>query len=191
MLKVKLAETVQELAGILSLQQQNLPKNLSAQELEKEGFVTLEHNMDILFKMNAEAPSIIAKEGEEVVGYCLGMTKSFREVFPILIPMFDEIDSIYFQGKGLDRVDYIISGQVCIGKAYRGQGLLGKMYGYYQQVYHAKYPYLITEISARNPRSVRAHEKVGFQVVHTYSVTLPKPEEWIIVLWDWNSEKAY
>ena len=57
----------------------------------------------------------------------------------------------------------------------------------YQEVYREKFPYLITEISARNPRSVRAHEKVGFKVVHSYQVTDPKPEEWIIVLWDWNS----
>lgn len=187
MLEVKLADSKKELEGILSLQQKNLPKNISQEELQQEGFVTLEHSMEILSKMNAEAASIIAKDGEEVVGYCLGMTKTFREVFPILIPMFDEIDSIQYGGGELKSVDYIISGQVCIAKGYRGQGLLGKMYKHYQEVYREKFPYLITEISARNPRSIRAHEKVGFEVVHIYQVVDPKPEEWVIVLWDWNA----
>ncbi|MEM7511053.1 MAG: GNAT family N-acetyltransferase [Bacteroidota bacterium] len=187
MLEVKLADSEQELEGILSLQQKNLPKNISQEELQQEGFVTLEHSMEILTKMNAEAASIIAKDGDEVIGYCLGMTKTFREVFPILIPMFDEIDAIQYGGGELASVNYIISGQVCIAKGYRGKGLLGKMYQHYQEVYREKFPYLITEISARNPRSVRAHEKVGFKVVHSYQVTDPKPEEWIIVLWDWNS----
>ncbi|MEM8900671.1 MAG: GNAT family N-acetyltransferase, partial [Bacteroidota bacterium] len=173
--------------GILSLQQKNLPKNISEEELQQEGFVTLEHSMEILSKMNADAASIIAKDGEEVVGYCLGMTKTFREVFPILIPMFDEIDGIQYGGGGLKAVNYIISGQVCIAKGYRGQGLLSRMYAHYQEVYREKFPYLITEISARNPRSIRAHEKVGFEVVHTYTVIHPRPEEWVIVLWDWNA----
>ena len=44
---------MRELEQILDLQQRNLPKNISQEEREKEGFVTVEHDLDLLRAMNA------------------------------------------------------------------------------------------------------------------------------------------
>jgi RimJ/RimL family protein N-acetyltransferase len=45
------------------------------------------------------------------------------------------------------------------------------------------YDFVITEIATRNTRSIRAHEKVGFQLLHRFK---DDKEEWDVVIWDWR-----
>src|SRR5207253_2263925 len=54
-----------ELEQILELQRANLARNLSPQDAAGQGFVTVEHSLDVLRRMHAIAPSIVAMEGEE------------------------------------------------------------------------------------------------------------------------------
>ena len=61
----------EELKEILVLQEQNLATNLTEKEIEKEGFVTVTHTLDLLSKMNTVCPHIIAKDKERVIGYAL------------------------------------------------------------------------------------------------------------------------
>ena len=49
------ASTLKELEQILALQQQNLIQNISAEERKNEGFLTVEHDMDILKAMEADS----------------------------------------------------------------------------------------------------------------------------------------
>ena len=46
---------------------------------------------------------------------------------------------------------------------------------------HTEYDLCVTEIATRNQISVRAHEKMGFEPISTYS---DDREEWVIVAWD-------
>ena len=183
MITITLARGEADLEGILALQQDNLPANISNDELHNEGFVTVVHDLPILKKMHQAAQSIVAIENDQVIGYCLAMTRAFRDKIPVLAPMFDIIDGMEYHGKLLRDVPYIVSGQVCVSKTNRGQGLLGKMYQYYKHVYAKDYRVIITEIASRNPRSIRAHERVGFEQLHQYRS--PDGETWEIVLWAW------
>jgi RimJ/RimL family protein N-acetyltransferase len=47
----------------------------------------------------------------------------------------------------------------------------------------SSYDFVLTEIATRNTRSIRAHEKVGFQLLHRFS---DEKEQWDIVVWDWS-----
>ena len=71
-----------ELAQILELQRSNLARNLDERESAENGFVTVEHTLDVLRRMHALAPSIIAKDGSDLAGYALVMPlesdRSFR-----------------------------------------------------------------------------------------------------------------
>ena len=60
MVVYKQAESLKELEQILDLQQRNLPKNISQEESTKEGFVTVEHTLDLLKSMNDVCGHIIA-----------------------------------------------------------------------------------------------------------------------------------
>ena len=51
------AKTDNDLRQILDLQQKNLPKHLSDNEQMTQGFVTLEHDFEMLKKMNSPLPA--------------------------------------------------------------------------------------------------------------------------------------
>ena len=175
-----------DIEQILALQSKNLPKNISKQEALEQGFVTVEHNFSLLKQMNTLAPSVIAKSQEGVVGYCLAMLTDFQQDVPVLVPMFEMFSHIRYDEKKLADYSYIVMGQVCIDKAYRGQGLFEKMYLHLKECYCNHYQLLITEVATRNTRSMKAHTRLGFEVVHEY---MDDTDTWAVVVWDWRPHK--
>lgn len=174
-----------DIQGILTLQRANLRQNLPADVQANQGFVTVEHNPDVLTRMNQAAPSIIAKDEDAVVGYALTMLPDFRMDVPELRPLFDSIDVLNYQGKPLSDYAYYVMGQVCVADGYRGQQLFDRMYQHHRDVYGSRYQLLITDISERNTRSMRAHRRVGFEPLHSFhDPTLG--ETWIVVVWNWQ-----
>ncbi|MGC3944946.1 MAG: GNAT family N-acetyltransferase [Chryseolinea sp.] len=182
MIEYTSATTSQHLQGILELQQRNLPANLDEAELRSQGFVTVQHTMDDLEKMNSIERHVIAVDNERVVAYLLAMTRASRHDIPVLVPMFDVIDSIDHKGRSLAEANYIVVGQACVDKHYRGNGVFDNIYSYYAQCFKPRYGYVITEIDATNTRSLRAHSRVGFDTVREY--VAPNDVTWHIVLLD-------
>jgi predicted GNAT superfamily acetyltransferase len=178
------SQTDRDLLQILALQQINLPKNLSPEEIEREGFVTVMHRFEDLKKMNGYEQSVIAKENEAVVAYLIAMTENSKLDIPILVPMFEVFNEIIFKGKKISEYNYLVVGQVCVAKAFRGQRLLDACYAEYKKRFAEKYAFAITEISKKNPRSLKAHERIGFKTVHEYIDSFGV--DWCIVLWDWS-----
>jgi GNAT superfamily N-acetyltransferase len=184
---IKTVEEDSEVQGILDLQQQNLRKKLSQEIIESQGFVTVEHEYPVLKAMNDAQPSVIAKDGKRVVGYCLAMLPQFRDDIPILSGLFDTIDKIEFDGKLLKIHSYFVMGQVCVDEGYRGIGLFDKMYEHLRASLSDKFELCVTDISSKNTRSQKAHGRVGFKAIHEfYEEALD--ESWIVVLWDWRKK---
>lgn len=169
---------------ILTLQQVNLPASITSEELEDQGFVTVQHTVELLLDMNAAEPQVIAKDGEQLVGYALVMLPGFAHRVPVLVPMFELLNTLIYQGRKLADCTYYVVGQVCVAKSHRGQGVFDGMYQQHQRQMSDRYDFVITEIATRNRRSLRAHARVGFETIHRY--TAPNGEEWDIVLWDWS-----
>ena len=182
-IKYTLARSGADLEDILRLQAKNLPQNLAKEQQLRDGFVTVCHSQELLEQMNSEAPSIIARSGDQLIGYCLAMPESFRNDIPVLVPMFEEMDTLSYEDSKIAG-NYIVSGQVCVDENFRGQQVFDRLYAFYQESYKAAYNYLLTEISQRNQRSLRAHHRIGFKTIHKYQA--PDGENWEIVLWDWR-----
>jgi GNAT superfamily N-acetyltransferase len=180
---IGISVTNEDLAGIMELQRANLPVNLSNDEIRQQGFVTVQHSMEDLRQMHQYEKNIIAKDDEAVVGYLLAMTKYSKADIPVLVPMFEIFDEIIYKGKPVSSYNYILVGQVCVSKAYRGQGLLDKCYEAYRNHFEPEYDFAITEIATSNQRSINAHKRIGFDEVHCY--TDPAGAEWSIVVWEW------
>ena len=83
-----------QILELLNLQQLNLKKNISANEMADQGFVTVEHDFEKLKAMNAELPQIIALKNNKVVGYALSMAVSFKNKIPELVPMFELLENL-------------------------------------------------------------------------------------------------
>lgn len=172
------AQTDQDLQQILHLQKENQPKNLSPEEIQAQGFVTVEHNFPLLKKMNFPHPHIIAKIDNQVVAYALVMLSAMREEIPVLISMFEKIDKLTINGQPLAEIPYFVMGQVCVAKSCRGQGVFGGLYRKMAEEMKSDFDYIITEIATRNTRSMRAHEREGFEVLLKFKDAV---EEWAIV----------
>ena len=83
-----------ELEQILDLQRRNLARNLSEREMAESGFVTVEHTLDLLRRMHALVPGIVAKDGAELAGYALVMPVECRSFIPVLEPMFQRLEAL-------------------------------------------------------------------------------------------------
>jgi len=179
------ASNDRDLHGILDLQRANLPGQLSKEELEREGFVTVVHSLEDLRKLNRMECHVIAKEQDKVIAYLLAMTVQSKDDIPILVPMFEEFEKIWFDGRRITRYHFIVVGQVCVAKDFRGKGVLGNAYAKYKEEFQHRYDFAITEIAVANQRSLNAHRRIGFREIHTYNS--PDNTEWRVVLWDWQN----
>lgn len=178
------SKSIDDLAGIIELQKSNLPSNLTKEEIAGEGFVTVMHSLEDLEKMNAIEQSIIAKDDDKIIAYLLAMTKKSKADIPVLIPMFENFEKIKFRGKLLSEYNYMVVGQVCVAKSYRGLGILDNCYEEYKKQFKNKYDFAITEIATRNQRSINAHKRIGFAEIHRFNA--PDNTEWSIVIREWQ-----
>ena len=184
MILYTLATSTDDLNGILKLQRQNLPAALAEEEKKSQGFVTVVHSQSDLESMNNIERHVIAKEGDRVIAYLLAMTEQSKEIIPVLRPMFAVFEKLSFAEKPLSYYRYMVVGQVCVDKQYRGKGILDACYAFYKETFQPSYDFAITEIDATNLRSLAAHKRIGFEEIYRY--TAPDKKEWVIVLWDWN-----
>jgi GNAT superfamily N-acetyltransferase len=173
-----------EIIGIRDLQALNLKQNITAEEAVDQGFLTASYSIEYLQDMNAASPAIIAKDGDKVVGYALVATKDVRNGHDLIEGLFDAIDKSEYNGELLRDVNYVVVGQLCVAKEYRGQDLVQKLYGHFRQCLSKEFTYLVTDIAKENARSLKAHKKRGFQVINKL---MYDGFEWDIVLWDWNT----
>ncbi|MAU26447.1 MAG: GNAT family N-acetyltransferase [Muricauda sp.] len=170
----KQASTDSELRQILHLQSCNLPENLAPEEKTREGFVTVKHNLELLRQMNAVCPHTLAVHNDKVIGYALSMHPSFGDTIPILKPMFAEIKK-----NGCRKNDFIVMGQICIEKAYRGQGIFRGLYQNMKAFLFPNFTKIITEVDAKNVRSLNAHLAIGFKEIHRYKDGC---REWMLIV---------
>ncbi|MDX1462693.1 MAG: GNAT family N-acetyltransferase [Marinirhabdus sp.] len=173
MIKYTLSTKNEELHQILRLQQRSLPQAISEEERLSEGFVTLQHDYDLLRSFQEVCPHVIAKEGNKVVGYALSMHPSFENRITELQPMFIEINS--HLAALSDRLEtraipsFLVMGQICIDKAYRGKGIFRGLYNTMRAAYQPPFDCIVTEVDQNNKRSLRAHYSIGFKKLHTYT----------------------
>ena len=159
-----------EVQQILALQKANHPSAISAEELADQGFVTVQHRPEVLQRMNNAYPSIIAKDGDRVAGYCLVMLRDFAPFVPELGPLFERLETLHWEGRSLkNEVPWFVMGQVCVDKPYRGMGAFDGMYQHLRTVCQRDFELVLTSVSERNPRSLRAHYRVGFQTINRFS----------------------
>ena len=180
---VKIASTDSELEGILKLQSLNLKNNVKQPEREKEGFVTLQHTMELLQYMGDFMGQVIAvdEKSGEVVGYALAKPLELQNKFPLLKNLVGKVSLLEYNKQPLVEDEYYTIGQVCVAQGFRGTGVFRALYEKHKEVFSVNYKYCITVVSTSNPRSLRAHEKAGFQVIHKFEDPL---DAWCIILLD-------
>jgi len=178
------AASEQDLEQILALQRRNFEEVVGPELAARDGFVTVRHDLELLRDMNRAEAHVVAISGDRVVGYALAMRREFEPRVPILAPMVEKLRGLRHGGRAVNDWRYFIMGQVCVDAAFRGQGVFAGLFREMRALYGERYDMVITEVARRNGRSIRAHEKVGFELLHRY--TDDAGEVWDVVLWDWR-----
>jgi hypothetical protein len=140
-----------------------------------DGFVSLAYTAATLELVRGPHHHVLAKSGGEVAGYALVMLREHGDLFPELGPMFDVAD------QALGTRPYFVMGQVCVAQAYRGQGVFDGLYHALRTQMRAHFPLVVTEVSRANPRSLRAHERIGLRALGTDPAS-----PWVVLAWDWQ-----
>lgn len=164
-----------DLPQILALQARNLEPALAD---TSDGFVTVVHTPEILARMHALMPSVVARHDGRVVAYALSMPKETRALLPILASFFTKLEEL------LPEERWYVMGQVCVERAHRGRGVFDALFGAHREHYAASHECLVTEIATRNVRSLRAHARVGFETIATYRDDV---DDWAVVAWRWGT----
>lgn len=172
-----------QLAGIQALQTANLRRHLAPDDVAREGFVTAEYTLDYLQAMHDAAPSIVAMDGGEVVGYALVAERAVGMRHPLLADLYEKADREMLDGTPLREQRYVLCGQLCVAKSHRGMALVDRMYHRFRDEYAGRYDLVVTDVVSDNPRSLRAHQRVGFEVLTSMAYD---GAEWYIVAWDWR-----
>lgn len=163
-----------ELEQILALQQQNLPKHLTEEELRSQGFLTIEHTLDLLKEMNVVFPHTLAMDSEELVGYALSMSPKSGDSIELLRPLFSQVETLLG-----GTANYMVMGQICVAKSHRGKGIFRGLYHKMREFLPDNYGKIITEVDTRNIRSLQAHKAIGFRELKRY----PKAgREWSLIV---------
>ena len=174
MVRYEQTGTADHLRQILALQRLNLPANLSQQEMRSQGFLTVEHTFSLLKAMHDVVPHTMAVHQNEVVGYALSMHPKFVDEIEVLRSMFVEIK------KAMDKNDrYLVMGQICVAKDYRGQGVFRGLYTHMQLFLTDRFDKIITEVDVKNVRSMQAHKAVGFRELKRYR---SGDKEWSLIV---------
>jgi hypothetical protein len=172
-----------ELKQIHRLGQLNLKQSLSTDEQKQEGFVTWSYSIELLEQMHRLAPSIIVKDVNRVAAYALATLRESSSFHPDLEEMFRNLADVSYKNKPLSSCRFYCMGQICVDKEYRGKGLVRALYQKHKEVYGPEYDFILTEISTRNVRSLKAHQKIGFETIYTHRDVM---DEWNVVVWDWK-----
>lgn len=175
----------EEIDSLLALQRENLPSNLDRQTIDSQGYVSFIYNPTVIQRMMTDEPQIIARAGNQVVGYALVSTIEATKTIEAAIPMLDMIAQLNYKGKPCREQKYYLVGQVCVKAGFRGMGVLEGIYAEHRQAFSDRYDFAVTEVAADNGRSLAAHHRLGFETIHVFFDDL-NGKEWHIIAWDFK-----
>ncbi len=184
-IRITLARKKTELKQIIELQKKYHLAAVDEETAKEQGFLTAVHDYEVLERMNSAAAAVIAKDGTRVVGYALAMKREFANVVPTLSELFHQQDEAIHRGTRLGDDTYLMMGQICVAEEARGQRIADRMYKYMRSCYSLHYTYLVTAVDARNTRSLRVHERVGFEELVSFT-SEDGERDWVVVIWNWR-----
>lgn len=183
MLLATTVTTADELQQIYDLSFQNLRTNISQEEIAKEGFTSWQYSLELLQQLHSQQPSVIVKDDDKVIAYALVALMESRVFHKDLETLMHGLSKLSYNDKLLNEYNFYAMGQICIHKDYRGIGVFPMLYDHHKELFQNRFDFVVTDISINNPRSIRAHEKVGFKTIYTYTDAV---DEWNVVVWDWK-----
>ena len=158
--------------SLCSLQEHNLRANLSLQEQQRGGYLSIAFSVDEFAAFNRDLGVLVARMKHEVVAYCCISSAGFNAKLPILEQIVKRIEGYSVPGasKLPTLATSCIWGPVCIAEPWRGNEILQKLFTYAGSISkQAGYDFCFSFVSTGNPRSLKAHLKLPFREIDKVS----------------------
>jgi hypothetical protein len=147
---------VSDYPAILRLQSANYIGNLTLEE-RQQGFLSAEFSRQQVAGIAEDLGTMLAVVNGEVAGFLCAFRREFNHGSAVIGAMLDSYDRVEFEGKPLSAFKSYIYGPVCIGRAYRGKGLLGGLFEAQKEDLAGQFDVGVAFVSSDNPHSLRAH----------------------------------
>lgn len=165
-------------AAILRLQSENYIANLGEAE-RTQGFLSAQFSAEQTAQIAEDLGTMVAVVDEQVAGFLCAFRNEFRTGSPVIAEMLQSYDQLTFEGRPLSAFTSYIYGPVCIGREYRGRGLLRGLYEAQKRDLAGQFEIGVAFVSRDNPHSLSAHvaglgmaEAGDFEVKGNVYVTL-------------------
>jgi ribosomal protein S18 acetylase RimI-like enzyme len=178
-----------EIDALLALQAENAVENIDPQTKAEQGFISFRYSPEIMRLKMSQAPQIIARDGDLIVGYALVTTIEVARQIPDFLPFIENTKLLSGASGPLEGRNPYFIGQICVKYGYRGLGIVGALYRAHREKLHPPFDCAITEIASDNTRSLAAHAKVGFDVIYTYYDDYSQ-KEWQVVMMDFTKQQT-
>ena len=158
-----------DIAGILSLQEKYLYRNLTDEE-RKSGFVTTPFTVNQIEEIIKQNGIFVAEnENHVIIAYAFAGSWKYFEQWEIFNFMVSRFPKLSFHGREITTENSFQYGPVCIDKAYRGKGLLNLIFEEMRIEFFKKYPISVTFINKVNGISEKAHtKKLGWVIIDEF-----------------------
>ena len=100
---------------------------------------------------------MVAVINEQVAGFLCAFRKEFDTGSPVIAKMLESYDRFMFEGQSLSTFKCYIYGPVCIGREYRGRGLLRGLYEAQKKDLAGQFEIGVAFVSRSNLHSLSAH----------------------------------
>lgn len=185
-LTVAMAGTQADLEDISALNQENLRTHIDPAVAKDQGFVTWRYDIGLLQRMHAIAPSILCRCRDLLAGYALTATKEMASEHRELSLLLPQLDELLYRGTPLHHFSYYVMGQLCVAVPFRGMGAVELMYAMHREVFLRTFELMVLTISTKNTRSIRVHERIGFEEIHHFN---DHHGGWNVYVWDGGAKK--
>jgi predicted GNAT superfamily acetyltransferase len=142
--------------AIVRLNAANFIANLEEQE-RADGFLSAVFTMEQTAAMAEDLGTTVAIVDGVLAGFLCGFRNDFNHGSPVVAKMIESYDQVYFEGRLLSAYSSYAYGPVCIGRAYRRQGLLRGLYEAQKGDLAGQFEVGVALIARSNSHSMQAH----------------------------------
>lgn len=159
---------LKDIPAVKNLQKKYHVSTISEED-KKDGFVTTLFTQEQFKELIEEEDGLfIATDNGEIIAYAMAASWDYWSAWPLFQLMIEDLPSTEYLGTTLSTENSYQYGPIAIEKNYRGTEVLPNLFEFAKRKMHKKYPILITFINSTNPRSLRAHEKLGLDTIKTF-----------------------
>lgn len=159
---------IEDIPGVVRLQQKYHISTISPAE-KPDGFVTTLFSESQFSQLIEEENGLaIAVDEETVVAYAMAASWRYWLAWPLFQHMVEDLPQTVYRGQRLSTENSYQYGPVCIEGSYRGADVLPRLFEFSRQQMAPRFPIMITFINQINGRSLRAHIKLGLDIIRTF-----------------------